>query len=408
MIQKKFFRINYFDKKNKNIVIIASSKLDARQKFLRNNKVRISEIKEVSEPIIFKLRRYFPKKTKKIKGDEFIAIIDNLGTMLGAGISLNRAIQSVKENVKDKIIKSIMESIYLDIQKGNNLSESMEKFKDSFGNLTLTMIRLGEKTGNLPEALEHLSNSLRTIEENRTKLKSATRYPMFILVSMMIAFSVVITMVIPQFQSIFNSLGMTLPVSTRFLIFLEYVLSNFWWVILLGVFAVFSTITYLHKYNEEISIKIDKMQVNMPILGKILRMAMLSRFIHVFNKMNNVTSDLFETLNTSINIIENKFIKQELMKIVFNIKNGKTLKDSFNSSGLFDSTTMFMISAGDESGDIKAMFDKIEKYYQKNYNDSIDKISSSIEPLLIIALVSFVAVLALGIFLPMWNMADVL
>jgi general secretion pathway protein F len=407
-----FFEITYVKNNKKYTTIIeAKNKIEATKKFKSKKLGALSQIKETTEPFSLKLEKYKKQFLEKLNDskldlEEYVAVLEQMYVMLDASLSLNDVISNVSENVKNKKLKKILDTLNLDIQSGFNVSSSLKKFEQDVGQLSVAMIELGEQTGMLAEAIRDLAQILGEILENRKKLKSATRYPVFILFAMGIAFTVVILFVIPPFKNIFAGLGSDLPMPTKFLLWLEHFLRVFgpYIVAISIIFAV--TINYLYKKYEKVRLKIDKIMLKVYIVGAVIKYALLGRFLYSFDKMVEAGIPIMDALDTALGVVDNLYIKTNLEKIKNAIAEGRGLSAGFKDAELFDKLIIQMIKSGEDSGALNRMLNKASNYYRSKYLDIVENISTLIEPILIAAIAGFVIMLAFGIFLPMWGMAE--
>jgi general secretion pathway protein F len=392
-------------------VIEAENKLDASKKFKVLKLGIFLRAEETEEPFEIKLEKlkkeFLDKITRsKIDLEEYVAVLEQTYVMLDASLSLNDVISNVSENVKNKKLKEVLDTLNQDIRSGMNVSSSLKKFENEIGKLSISMVELGEQTGMLAESFRDLAEILSEILENRKKLKSATRYPMFILFAMMIAFTIVILFVIPPFKNIFEGLNAELPLPTRFLLWLEHFLRTFGPWILLGSVISGIVINFLYKKYEEVELIIDKWMLKVYIVGDVINYAMLGRFLYSFDKMVGAGIPIMDALDTALGVVENFYLKNQLSKIKSSIAEGRGLASGFSETGLFEKMVIQMIKSGEDSGALNRMLSKASKYYRGKYLNIVENISALIEPILIAAIAGFVIVLAFGIFLPMWGMAD--
>ena len=392
-------------------VIEAENKLDASKKFKFLKLGIFLRAEETEEPFEIKLEKlkkeFLDKITRsKIDLEEYVAVLEQIYVMLDASLSLNDVISNVSENVKNKKLKEVLDTLNQDIRSGMNVSSSLKKFENEIGKLSISMVELGEQTGMLAESFRDLAEILSEILENRKKLKSATRYPMFILFAMMIAFTIVILFVIPPFKNIFEGLNAELPLPTRFLLWLEHFLRTFGPWILLGSVISGIVINFLYKKYEEVELIIDKWMLKVYIVGDVINYAMLGRFLYSFDKMVGAGIPIMDALDTALGVVENFYLKNQLSKIKSSIAEGRGLASGFSETGLFEKMVIQMIKSGEDSGALNRMLSKASKYYRGKYLNIVENISALIEPILIAAIAGFVIVLAFGIFLPMWGMAD--
>jgi len=402
-----YFKIKYVNKgKVKEIIISAKSIKDALDKFRRKKLGVLIDIEEFNkDSLIEKLVKKIA--ISNIDLEEFIAILEQIYVMLDAGIAIDLTLQNIIKAIKNKKLKYIFNSILQDIKGGFSLSHAFSKFEKELGRLTIAMIKLGEETGDLAGAIKDLATILHEILDNRKRLKKATRYPMFIIFAMSIAFVIVVLFVIPPFKSIFAQLKTELPLPTKFLLWLEASIVNYGLYILAGAFVVFGILLYLYNTKENIRLKMDKWLLKVYIVGPVIKLAMIGRFVYVLQRLIESGIPILDAVDIALKIVDNFYIKSRLEYIKNSIISGGGIAKGFEESGLFEDMIVQMIAAGEESGALVLMLKKVSNYYLEKYKYIVDNIATLIEPILIAAIAGFVITLALGIFLPMWSLVDV-
>ena len=400
------YKIDYIQKgKLKSANIKANSIYEALKEFKRKYNGIIKNVSEINEPTLMeKIKEFFI--SKNISNDEFIAVLNQLYVMLDAGISIDNALLELLAGIKNKHLKKILEEVYNKINAGYSLSSAFKPYEKNLGIITLAMIRLGEESGDLALAIKELSEILSEIEENRKRFKKATRYPMFIIIAMMIAFVIVILFVIPPFKSIFAQLNTELPLPTRFLLWIEWAIKKYAFIIIFLSTVIFGVINYLYNTNEKFHVSIDRMMLKIYILGDVIKLAMIGRFIFVLTSLVKSGIPIVESTDIALSIVENSYLKQKLSFIKEEIIRGGSINEGFKNTNLFEPMIIQMVKAGEASGSLTKMFEKIADYYLDKYRYIVDNIAVLIEPLLIAAIAGFVFTLALGIFLPMWNLTE--
>ena len=400
------YKIDYIKKgKVRSIEIKASNAIEAIKKFKKNYKGIIKNVTEINKKSLIDIikEKVF---NKAVNLEELIAILDQLYVMLDAGISIDSSLSQVIEGIHDKKLKKIFTDIYNKINAGYSLKEAFENYKDELGIIVLAMISLGEESGDLAGAVKSLVGILSEIDENRKRFKKATRYPLFIIVAMIIAFIIVIVFVIPPFKEIFVQLNTKLPLPTRILLWVENSIVHYGWMVLGISIMVFGVLNYFYNTNKKVKFFFDKMILKVYILGNVIELAMIGRFIYVFQSLINSGIPIVTALEISLEIVENSFLKEKLNSIKDEIVKGGTISKGFENSEIFESMIIQMVNAGEESGNLTKMLVKISDYYLNKYRYIVDNISTLIEPILIAAIAGFVFTLALGIFLPMWNLTQ--
>ncbi len=408
----KYFEVSSLFKGKKIIKTIkAPSKNDALAMAKSKSAGIVLSVKETSAPIEDQFKNF--KETilgtinkKNIKMKNLIAAIRQLAVMTNAGISIHDSIREVKNATVDSTLKSIFEQIDDDLNSGLSLTESMMNFRYELGDVTIAMVELGESTGNMAESLEKLGEILEEIEENRQKFKKALRYPITVVVAIGIAFTILMVYVVPKFRDIFAKLKADLPLPTKILMAMEYAINNYGLYILLCLFATIAIIKYLLKTNEEFKNSFDKNILKVYLVGKIIFYATLSRFTLVFTELIRAGIPISDALDTSILTIDNTHLKNKLSSVKVSVSRGVSLTEAFRETGLFEGMLIQMIHAGEQSGTLDKMLEKVTNYFKSKFNDIIDNIASYIEPILLAFIAGMVLLMALGIFMPMWDMAQ--
>ncbi len=409
----KFFRVRYKQGKRRfSTTLEAAHKAEALKKF-RDQALGVPlEVKEVSEPYSMKWEKIKGKYTnpiqnRRVKDEAYIAFLDQLSTMLDAGMPINTCLAESISDTHDPMIRAIFTEVLRDIESGLSLSRSVVNYQRQLGTLSLSMFELGEQTGTLSNSIAKLSSILQQIYDNRQKLKKATRYPLFIIVAMSIAFTVVITFVVPQFQAFFEQSGMELPFPTKLLLWTEHAISTYGPYIMGGAILLSVAFSMAYKRNPALHLKTDQYFLRIYIVGKVTYYAMIGRFIYLFNVLTEAGIPMIDALEIAMGVVDNIYIKQELRKIPIAIEDGRSLAQGFDESRQFEGMVLQMIKAGESSGSLGTMLGKVNKVYNSRYDYIVDNVATLIEPILIAAIAGFVLVLALGIFLPMWSMIDI-
>jgi general secretion pathway protein F len=398
-------------KKRASITVEAAHKAEALKLFRHKSLGIPLDVQEVTEPFSMKFDRFksrftSPIKNRRVKDESYIAFLDQLSTMLDAGMPINTCLAECIIDTDDIMIRSIFTEVLRDIESGQSLSRSVVGYQRQLGTLSLSMFELGEQTGTLSSAIGKLSTILQQIYENRQKLKKATRYPLFILVAMSIAFTVVITFVVPQFKAFFEQSGLELPFPTKMLLWTEHAIRTYGPYILSTSIILATAFSYAYSKSASLRLKTDQYMLKIYIVGKVTYYAMIGRFIYLFNVLTEAGIPMIEALQIAMGVVENDFIKQELKKIPLAIEDGRSLAQGFTESGQFEGMILQMIKAGESSGSLGVMLSKVNRVYNNRYTYIVDNVATMIEPILIAAIAGFVLVLALGIFMPMWSMVD--
>ncbi len=394
----------------RNIVLKASDRADAISKIKRDYQGTMLKIKEISAPIDATLKEFFSQfsstvANKKVQPKNLIAAIRQLAVMTNAGISVHDSLNEIANATNDAKLKTILTQASESINSGLSLSDTFKRYRYDVGGITLAMIELGEQTGNMADALSSLADILEEIQENVQKFKKAMRYPMITMGAMAIAFTILIMVVVPKFKSIFEKFNAELPLPTKILLGIEHVLSHYGLLVLGGLIFFIVLVMYLYRNNEEFKYKTDKLMLKTYLIKDIIFFATLNRFSIVFTELVHAGIPIADALDTATGMIDNAILKEKLESVKVSVSRGVSLTEAFKDTGVFENMIIQMISAGESSGQLDNMMRKVTDYYRMRFNYILDNMSSYIEPIMLAIIAGLVLLLALGIFLPMWDMA---
>ena len=342
--------------------------------------------------------------SSRVRIPALVASIKQLAVMTNAGISIHDSIKEVSNATEDRKLKEIFSAMNDDLNAGLSLTESAEKFRGELGDVVIAMISLGESTGNMAESLAKLAQMLDEIWENQRKFKKAMRYPMILMIVMAIAFSILMLYVVPKFREIFEELGADLPMPTKILLGIESVLSNYGLYVLLGIIGIIFALKWAYKNNDEFKRGWDKGILKVYLFGKIIFYSTMSRFMLIFTELVRAGIPIADALDTAVLMVDNETLKEKLSTIKVAVQQGVSLTDAMRNTGLYESMLIQMISAGEQSGSLDKMLGNVTDYYKEKFDDIIDNISSYVEPIMLFFMAGMVLLLALGIFMPMWDL----
>lgn len=370
--------------------------------------IKVTEAQEPLEDRLKRIKADFLKnyRRKKIKPDALIAAIRQLAVMTNAGISIHDSLTEIANATSDTALETVFGKVADDINSGQSLSKSLQNFHFEVGNLTIAMIQLGEKTGNLDEALYALADMLEEIRANVIKFKKAMAYPRNVMIAMAIAFTILISYVVPKFKEMFEQLHAELPLPTIILLKLEYIFNTFGPYILLGLVIALFIFKYLLNNYEHIRFGWHRILLRTYLIKNLIKFSTLSRFTLVFSELVRAGIPIAEALDTAIGMIDNLPLKQKLLNVRATVEKGGTLNKGLEETGLFENMIIQMVRAGEDSGTLDSMIKKVAEYYKMRFDAIIDGLSEAVEPIMLFMIAGMVLLLALGIFLPMWDMGN--
>ena len=361
-------------------------------------------IEEMRETISLNLSDIW-KRFQKVKLEELIVFSQQLSTLYKAGLPLLTGLAGITEQVKNEKLKGILKEIHGEIEGGSTLHGAMAKYPEVFSSVYVNMVRAGETSGMLGESLDRFvafsDRELRT----RQRVNEATRYPKIVIVSVLIAFAVLVSFVIPRFAQVFSRFNTPLPLPTRIMIGINNIFQNYWYLILVAVIAIpFLLIRYTR--TEKGKYLWDRLKMRIPVFGPLFLLVALSRFAYTFVMLNRSGLPILQTLEITSSTINNIHLSESIEEISRKVKEGSSLADAMRESGRFTPLVLQMVSVGEVSGGLDEMLMRVAEYYDIEVDNTIKKLSTYIEPFLTLFLGVVVLFLALAVFLPWWNMAS--
>ncbi len=408
----KYYKVSIFYRgKQQNFIIKSLNKAEAIIDAKKNYKGLLIKVEEVPMPFNEKVKVFkdiISNKLlrKKLHYPSFISSIRELAVLIKAGISLKDALEDIGKNTRDRLIKEIFLKAADAIDSGKTLSDVFAEYENYVGGISLAMIRLGEKTGDLVNALNYLADIYDNMYQNRRKMIKALRYPIITLIAIVVAFVILILLVVPKFKAIFEQFHAKLPLPTRILLSIENIMTNYGLLTLFIILSIIFLIIFFYKTSFKFKYKTDQILLKMPLIGSIIEYATLHRFLLTLSSLLKSGIPLLDGLKISEGIIENEVIKNKIKTIINGINQGRNLSEVLKETNLVNFIALRMISAGEESGELDSMLDKAAQYYEERFQDIIENMQASIEPIMLTIIGSLVLLIALGIFLPMWDLAN--
>ncbi len=407
-----YYKVEYIYRGKKGVVNVQANNKREASSVAKKEKpnIIVTKVTETSASIedFFKeLEKKFNKlQSKKIKIDDKIAFIRQIAVMTDAGIPINDVLDDIVKNTKNEAVKTILSQVLADINAGKSMSQALEPFKDKLGHIVMAMTSLGEKTGNFPEAYHKLADILEKMRDNHNKFMKAIRYPIIVIVALILAFVTVIVFVVPKFKAIFAELGANLPIATKFLLAAESFFSNYGPYIIGTLVLLFFAFRYFYRENRDFKYGVDKILANrkLYLIGDIVYLSNMYNYTLVLSSLIRAGIPVSEALSTAKGVVNNLYLQKQLESINVNIERGVSLSDAFEQSGLFDNMLLQMVRAGESSGQLDKMLEKVRDYYDMRFQNLVDNLSAYIEPIMIAMIAALVLLLALGIFMPMWDL----
>lgn len=337
---------------------------------------------------------------------DLIIFTKQFKTLVNAGVSMMEIWQIMESQTEDKKLKTIIQSISKEIKEGSSLYNAFKKHPQTFSVLYCSIIQAGESSGALPSVLARLTDIMEHDYKIKSDIKSALRYPAFVIMFLIIAFMIQITFVIPRFAKVFESRGVALPLPTRMCIEMYNFIHNYWYIVLI---VIAGTALFLFVYLKADRIKYlrDLLLIKLPIFGSLFIKASMSRFGSIFSVLQFSGVPVLESMTILAGVINNSVIASEFHKIKESIKQGSTIASPLKTAEYFPPMVINMVAIGEKSGNLDAMLNDIAVHYDAEVDYAMKGIGESLSTVLTIGIAVVIGFFAFAIFLPMWDMANI-
>ncbi|RFP13816.1 MULTISPECIES: type II secretion system F family protein [unclassified Duganella] len=343
---------------------------------------------------------------KKVTSMDVQLFSRQMYTLLKSGVPIMRGLAGLQESAISKSFGKVIKDLRESLDAGRELSAAMRRHPTVFNDFYLSMVRVGEMTGRLEEVFLRLFDHLEFDREMRARVKSATRYPIFVIVAMIIAMVIVNIFVIPQFVKVFESFHAELPLMTRLLIGSSRFTVNYWPELLMaGVGAVFG---FRYWVNTSVGrFQWDRHKLKFPIAGKIILKATMARFARSFSLSSRSGVPIVQALTVVSQTVDNAYLCSRVEQMRDGVERGDSILRTSTAANVFTPIVLQMIAVGEESGSLDDLMDEIAQMYEREVDYELKTLAAQIEPILISFLGLMVLVLALGIFVPIWDLGKV-
>lgn len=334
---------------------------------------------------------------------DLIMFCRQMYTITRAGLPLLRGLKGLMDTTHNEVLKAALVDMLSSLESGRDLSQSMAVHDKIFTPLFINLIEIGEASGTLETSFQRLYEYLSMEMDIRDKVKAAVRYPIVVMMAIGVALGIITVFVIPNFAPIFKQLGNNIPMPTKIIMGVSGFVVNYWGIVLAAIVATSSGLSFWKK-TEAGRLKWDRWMLAVPVTGAIVRNAAMSRITRSLSVSISAGLPINQTLRTVSGSIGNAWLGQKLDGLGAGIERGGSLSSTARTSGLFTPLVLQMIALGEETGALPELMDEASEYYRREVDYDLDNLSAALEPILIVSVGAIVLVLALGVFLPMWDM----
>lgn len=339
--------------------------------------------------------------------EDLILFSRQMYTLMRAGVPLIKAMVGLVQSTRNLRMVEALRDVLANIESGRGLASSLALHPGIFSTLYISMVRVGEESGRLDESFLRIAEYLGREKDTREQIKAALRYPVFVLVAIAVAIGIINIWVIPSFAKLYASAGAPLPWQTRLLI----ATSNFfvvWWPLMLALIigGIWGFRHYIH--TEQGRYNWDRLKLRFPIVGGIIHRATLARFARAFSMALSSGVPIIQAMTVVSRSVDNDFIGDHIRGMRNGIERGESLTRTATVTSMFTPLVLQMMAVGEETGQVDDMLSEVAGYYEREVDYDIKNLSAYLEPVMIIAIGVMVLILALGVFLPMWDLTRVI
>lgn len=340
---------------------------------------------------------------RKVKVRDLIQFFIQLEQMQNAGIGLLEALNDAKNTADNATLGDIITEIHRDVTEGASLSEVMKRYPNVFKPLYISLISAGEETGDLVSAYTKLIAYLKWLDNMNTKIKKATRYPMILLGVIIITITIMMGVVVPQIVGFIANLDQELPFYTVWLVNTSNFFQESWHLLIIIPLSIVLLVKGACKFSEDAAYNYDKILLDMPVFGPIIRKINIARYAQTFGSLYSSGIDVIKALQASKNTVTNKAIYSALEQVEENVLNGQSLSDSFAHSGEFPNLIIRMLRIGEESGNLSGTMEQVSEFYTKDVDEAVEGLITMIEPALTLIMGVMLLWIAAGVFGPIYG-----
>ncbi len=342
---------------------------------------------------------------QRISSEDILIFTQELGNLLDSGLPIDRALYVLSEHSEKKALRAIIKEVYIDIQKGNTLSNAMGKHK-VFPRLYINMIRAGEAGGILEVVIKRLVVFLETTLTFKKEIVSALIYPILLTVVGGLAVTVLMLYVIPNFSKIFSDMGQTLPLPTMILIKVSSLFADYWWAFLGGIIS-FAVLIRIYVRTAEGKSYIDNLKLKVPVLKKLSMKFIIARFSRTFGTLLQSGVPILEAIRVSRDVIDNDIIAQKLSILEEGVSKGKGISLPLRESGVFPAIFNQMVTVGEEAGRLEDTFLLIADRFEADTRNLIKRFVSLFEPMLILLMGLVVGLIVISMLMGIFSINEI-
>jgi type IV pilus assembly protein PilC len=382
-------------------------KMKGEQQAKSANMVRAELRRQGIAPTVVKVKPkpLFGGSGQRIKPKDIAIFSRQLATMMKSGVPLITSLEIIANGQKNPKMKTLVDSLRLDIEGGSSIYEALSKHPVQFDDLYRHLVRAGESAGVLETILETIATYKENIESIKGKIKKALFYPATIIAVAIIVCAILMIFVVPTFKDAFSDYGADLPAFTNLVFGISEYMVKYWWVVLLGGMAASGAFFYAYKRSEKMRFTIDRLMLKLPVIGQVLHHSSIARFSRTLAVSFKAGVPLVEAMESVAGATGNRVYQQAVMRMRDDIAVGYPVNVAMKQLNLFPHMVVQMTAIGEEAGALDAMLFKVAEFYEQEVNNAVDALSSLIEPMVMVIIGTLVGAIVIAMYLPIFKLA---
>ncbi|AZT84556.1 type II secretion system F family protein [Marinobacter sp. NP-4(2019)] len=345
--------------------------------------------------------------SKKITPFDIAMFTRQMATMMKAGVPLVQSFDIVTDGLENQGLKELVGAIRNDVASGTSFAGALRRHPKHFDDLYCNLVDSGEKAGALEQMLDRIATYLEKTEILKKKVKKAMTYPIAVIVVAIVVTAILLVKVVPQFESLFEGFGADLPVFTQFIINISEWMQQWWFIVLLGIVGFIFLFKEAIRRSQRFSDLVDKYLLKLPIVGEILDKSAVAKFGRVLSTTFAAGVPLVDALESVSGATGNAVYRDAVTKIKDEVSSGTQLQAAMRATGVFPVMAVQLTAIGEESGNLDEMLEKVADHYESVVDDMVDNLTALMEPMIMAVLGVLVGGLIIGMYLPIFQMGQV-
>jgi type IV pilus assembly protein PilC len=379
---------------------VQAQSLSAAKISLKKRGISPSKIKKKAKPI-------FAGKAPKITPMDMAMVTRQIATMLGAGVSLIQTLEMISEGHDNASMRKLLQDVTKEVQAGNPLAKTIRSHPQYFDDLYCDLVDSGEQSGSLETIFDRIALYKEKAEALKSKIKKAMNYPIGVVVVAIAVTSILLIFVVPQFEEIFAGFGAELPAFTQLVIGISRFMQDYWYIFILVLFIGIYLFKKAHNKSQTFRDKVDAKLLEIPVLGMILNKAAVARYARTLATTFAAGVPLVEALQSAAGAAGNAVYRDAILEIRTEVSGGMQMNVAMKNTNVFPAMVTQMVSIGEESGAVDDMLNKVASIYEQQVDDAVDGLTALLEPLIMSVLGVVIGGLIIAMYLPIFQMGDV-